>query len=44
MQEPDLFLLFLKPLNRLKLDYMVTGATAAIVYGTPRLTNDLGVI
>jgi hypothetical protein len=44
MQEPELFLVFLKPLNRLKLEYMITGATAAIVYGTPRLTNDLDVV
>ncbi len=44
MQEPELFLLFLKPLNRLKVVYMVTGATAAIVYGAPRLTNDLDLV
>lgn len=44
MHEPDIFLLFLKPLNRLRLVYMVTGATAVIVYGAPRLTNDLDLV
>src|ERR1019366_1662285 len=32
------------PLNREGLRYMVTGATAAIIYGVPRLTNDLDVV
>jgi hypothetical protein len=44
MQEPDLFLIFIKPLNNLKLQYMVTGAAAAIVYGEPRFTHDLDVV
>jgi hypothetical protein len=44
MPEPELFLLFIRPLNNLNLPYMVTGATAAIVYGIPRLTNDIDLI
>jgi hypothetical protein len=35
---------FVRPLNREGLRYMVTGATAAIIYGVPRLTNDLDVV
>jgi len=38
---PDLVSLFVEPLNRLDITYMVTGAVAAIVYGEPRLTNDI---
>jgi hypothetical protein len=44
MHEPDILLLFLKPLNRLHSVYLVTGAAAAIVYGVPRLTNDLDLV
>jgi hypothetical protein len=44
MQEANLALLFLRPLNRLKIDYMVTGSVAAIVYGEPRLTHDLDLV
>jgi len=36
--------LFVNLLNRLGRPYMVTGATAAIVYGQPRVTNDLDVV
>ncbi len=41
MQSPDLVALFVAPLNSLGVDYMVTGAVAAILYGEPRLTNDI---
>ena len=44
MHEPELYLLFIRPLNKIKIDYMVTGATAAIIYGTPRFTNDLDLV
>jgi hypothetical protein len=40
----DLLLRFAAPLVRLGLPYMVTGGAAAIVYGEPRLTNDLDVV
>ena len=36
--------LFAERLERLGAPYMVTGATAAIVYGQPRATNDLDVV
>ena len=42
--EPDWFLLFLRPLNRLATRYVVSGSVAAIMYGEPRLTNDLDII
>ena len=44
MQPPDEISLFASRLNRLGVPYMVTGATAAIVYGQPRVTNDLDVV
>jgi hypothetical protein len=40
----DLFLLFIRPMNRLKLPYMVTGAAAAIIYGEPRMTHDVDLV
>ena len=44
MQDPKLALLFLRPLGELRIDYMVTGSVAAIVYGEPRLTHDLDLV
>ncbi len=44
MQEPDLFQIFLERLKNAHLDYIVTGSVAAIVYGEPRLTNDIDLI
>jgi hypothetical protein len=44
MQPPDEISLFAGKLNQLGVPYMVTGATAAIVYGQPRVTNDLDVV
>jgi hypothetical protein len=43
-QQPDLIKLFIAPLNQTGVDYMVTGAVAAIVYGEPRLTNDIDIV
>jgi hypothetical protein len=40
----DLIALFIAPLNRTGVQYMVTGAVAAIVYGEPRLTNDIDIV
>jgi hypothetical protein len=36
--------LFVLPLDSVSIPYMVTGATAAILYGAPRLTNDLDLV
>jgi hypothetical protein len=41
MPEPELSLLFLRPLNRLGVRYLVSGSVAAILYGEPRLTHDV---
>jgi hypothetical protein len=44
MPEADLSLLFLRPLNRLDVRYIVGGGVAAILYGEPRFTNDVDVV
>src|SRR5277367_3517942 len=44
MPEPDFVGLFTEPLEKLGLPYMITGATGAILYGQPRLTNDLDLV
>ncbi len=44
MPPQDEIALFASRLNRLGVPYMVTGATAAIVYGQPRVTNDIDVV
>jgi hypothetical protein len=44
MREPDLFLVFLEPLNRAAISYMVTGSVAAMVYGEPRVTHDVDLV
>lgn len=41
MPEPELFLLFVAPLNRAGIRYVVSGSVAAIFYGEPRLTHDV---
>jgi hypothetical protein len=40
----ELFLLFVRPLNRSGLRYVIGGSVAAIFYGEPRMTNDLDVM
>jgi len=46
MPAPDLnvFLLFTEPLERLGVEYVVTGSVAAMLYGEPRLTHDVDLI
>ena len=44
MQAPDLYLIFIKPINRLNIPYMITGSTAAMIFGMPRLTNDIDLV
>ena len=39
MPEGDLFLLFVRPLNRAGIPYMIGGSVASIFYGEPRLTH-----
>ena len=40
----DFILTFVEPLNKLGIDYMVTGAVASIFYGEPRLTHDIDIV
>ena len=37
-------LTFLRKIEGLKLDYMITGSVASILYGKPRLTQDMDVV
>ena len=41
MPEPELSLLFVRPLNQLGVRYIISGSVAAILYGEPRLTHDV---
>jgi hypothetical protein len=42
---PDnLFLIFLERLNTSGIPYMVTGSVASIIYGEPRMTNDIDLV
>ena len=41
---PSLLGLFVSPLNRAGMEYMVTGGLAAVVYGHPRLTLDVDLV
>ena len=42
--DPDPFLFFVRPLNQADLRFMVTGSVAAMLYGEPRLTNDIDLV
>ena len=44
MQPDNLFLIFVEKLNDNNIPYFVTGSVAAIVYGEPRLTNDIDIV
>ena len=45
MEQPtDMFLLFLRVLNRLAIEYMVTGSAASMAYGEPRMTLDVDLV
>jgi hypothetical protein len=44
MQPLEPFLIFTRKLNDLGVRYMVTGSTAAIYYGEPRMTNDVDIV
>jgi hypothetical protein len=41
MPEPELSLLFVRPLNQIGARYIISGSVAAMLYGEPRLTNDV---
>ncbi len=44
MQLPEFLLTIIRRLNLTQCPYMITGAAASIIYGEPRLTNDLDLI
>ena len=44
MPEPDIYRIYIDCFNKLRVRYMVTGATACIIYGEPRLTNDIDLV
>jgi hypothetical protein len=44
MLEPDLIELFVAPLNRLGIKYLITGSVAAMLYGEPRVTHDVDIL
>jgi hypothetical protein len=44
MQEHNLFRIFVSRFNKLSIPYMITGAVASIIYGEPRLTNDIDMV
>ncbi len=44
MTEVGLISLFVSPLNRLRIPYLVTGGVASVVYGEPRFTRDIDMV
>jgi hypothetical protein len=44
MEEPNIFQIFLSRLNKIDVRYMITGAVAVIIYGEPRLTQDIDLV
>ncbi|MDQ3699038.1 MAG: hypothetical protein M3373_13605 [Gemmatimonadota bacterium] len=44
MTAPDVYRLLLQRLHETGIEYMVTGAVAAIAYGEPRMTNDVDIV
>jgi len=44
MPEADLIQLFVEPLNRLEIRYLISGSVAAMLYGEPRVTHDIDLV
>ncbi len=44
VETPDLFALFVRPLHRAGLRYMISGSLASVHYGEPRLTLDVDLV
>ena len=44
MPNHSLYHIFIGPLNKVGIRYMVTGAVASIIYGEPRLTHDVDMV
>lgn len=44
MSAPDLLGLFVEPLERVGIPYMITGGVASVIYGDPRFTRDVDLV
>ena len=44
MTDASLIALFVRPLNLLRIPYMVTGGVASVLYGEPRFTRDIDLV
>jgi nucleotidyltransferase AbiEii toxin of type IV toxin-antitoxin system len=44
MTDASLITLFVRPLNQLRIPYMITGGVASVVYGEPRFTRDIDLV
>lgn len=44
MTTPDLVGLFIGPLERIGIPYMITGGVASVIYGDPRFTRDIDLV
>jgi hypothetical protein len=44
VNEPGLITLFVAPLHRAGIPYVVTGGVASVIYGEPRLTRDIDLV
>ncbi len=44
VDEPDLFAVFVRPLHRAGIRYMITGSVASMHYGEPRFTMDVDLL
>ncbi|MDP3775138.1 MAG: nucleotidyl transferase AbiEii/AbiGii toxin family protein [Gemmatimonadales bacterium] len=44
MTDASLIALFVRPLNQLRIPYIVTGGVASVVYGEPRFTRDIDLV
>lgn len=44
MTRPSLISLFVRPLNQLRIPYLVTDGVASVIYGEPRFTRDIDLV
>ena len=44
MEQVEIFLVFTERLEQARINYMVTGSVASMLYGIPRFTHDLDVV
>ncbi|MBN2144927.1 MAG: hypothetical protein JW774_09915 [Candidatus Aureabacteria bacterium] len=44
MQQAELIGVFVLPMEKGGIEYMITGSVAAIFYGHPRLTHDIDLV